>query len=69
MEREERIRELADAVSHGEKTIGDVLDEAWDMGSRDASDRAFAFVKGRTPESEREELAIDYIRAMSLKGD
>lgn len=62
--REKRIKELADAVAYGHMTIDDVLNEAWNEGYKAASDRAYAAIKERTPESEREQLAIDYIRAM-----
>lgn len=62
--REKRIKELADAVAHGHMTIDDVLNETWNEGYKAASDRAYAVIRERIPESEREQLAIDYIRAM-----
>lgn len=65
MEREKKIRELADALrpSHTkiEEKIEDALCDAWNRGFKLAIDKAFAFILERTPEDEREQLAIDFI--------
>ncbi len=65
MTREQKIKELTRAVGHGHMTVGDVLNEAWDCGFKEASDKAWGFVTSRILESERnEQFAFDYIRTM-----
>lgn len=65
MTREQKTKELADAVMHGYMTIGEALDEAMNFGYKEASVKAWEFINGRTPESDRDEkLTLDYIHAM-----
>lgn len=64
MEREKRIREMAERVAHGHIKIEDALNDVWDDGFKVASDKAYSFIKNRTPENEREGLVVDYIKVM-----
>lgn len=57
----DKIKELIENVNKGHITLETALDDAYNFGYKEAFDKAYEFIKQRTPEDELEQMSYDII--------
>lgn len=63
MDWKEKINELLEATKDS-MPVKEALYDAFYLGFRMASDKAYEFIKDRTPEEQIEQMSADYIKSM-----
>lgn len=60
------LRDVEEAVAYGDMTIETALEEAMNIGFKEASDRAYAFFSEKVVD--KEAFSLEFMKAM-IKGD
>lgn len=60
------LKDVEEAVAYGDMTIETALEEAMNIGFKEASDRAYAFFSEKV--GDKEAFPLEFMKAM-IKGD